>query len=35
MLTYEEKVAFKYNELHILSVNTPTHCIAELHMVLD
>ena len=34
MLTYEE-VDLEYDELHVPSINTPTHLVVELHMVLD
>lgn len=35
MLTYEDQVNLEYDELHIHSINTPTHLVVELHMVLD
>lgn len=35
MLTYKEQIDLEYDELHILSINTLTYPIVELHMVLD
>lgn len=35
MLAYEEQVDFEYDKLHVPSINTPTHLVVELHMVLD
>lgn len=35
MLTYEEQVDVEYDELHVPSINIPTHLVVELHMVLD